>query len=117
MTALSKDEYLATFVEPMRSLGAEESYKPVQIGEYVAGCIREFNPPVTRDQLQIQHIYLNGDKSFYHVLINYGPQNCFLVIVVDCNREAVHGHYLLDLNTEYGLDENGRPRKTATTDN
>lgn len=109
MSALSKDEYLATFVEPMRSLGAEESYKPVQIGEYVADCLREFDPPFTRDQLQIEHIYLNGNESFYHVLINYGLRNRFLVIVVDCQREVIHGHYLLDLNIEYGLDENGWP--------
>jgi hypothetical protein len=106
VTALTKNEYLATFVEPMRSLGLEESYKPVRMEEYVADCIREFSPSLTSNQLQIQHIYLNGDKSFYHVLINYGQQNRLLVVVVDCNREAVHGHYWLDLNSEYGLDEN-----------
>lgn len=110
LTRLSKDEYLATFVEPMRRLEAHESYKPVSLGEYVTECIRDFNPPLTKKQLQIQHIYLNGDRSFYHVLIHYGQRNRFLVIVVDCNREAVQGHYLLDLNEEYGLDESGRPK-------
>ncbi len=101
--ALTKDEYLATFVEPMRRLDADETYKPVHIGEYVAECIDAFDPPVSRDQLEIQHVYLNGAHSFYHVLIHDGQQNEFLVIVVDCNWEAVHGHYLLDLNREYGL--------------
>jgi hypothetical protein len=101
--ALTRDEYLATFVEPMRRLEASESYKPVRIGEYVAECIRGFDPPVTMGQLQIHHVYLNGDRSFYHVLIHYGRRNEFLVIVVDCGRETVHGHYLLDLNSEYGL--------------
>ncbi|OAI47662.1 hypothetical protein AYO44_09190 [Planctomycetaceae bacterium SCGC AG-212-F19] len=107
-TALTKDEYLATFVEPMRRLEADETYKPVRIGEYVAEVIRGFDPPVPRDQLQIQHVYLNGDRSFSHVLIYYGRQNEFLVIVVDCDREAVRGHYLLDLNCEYGLDAGGQ---------
>lgn len=106
-TLLNKDEYLATFVEPMRRLEANESYKPVRIGEYVAECIRSFEPPVVRDQLQIQHVYLNGDRSFYHVLIHYGQPNRFLVIVVDCNQQTIRGHYLLDLNEEYGLDESG----------
>jgi hypothetical protein len=55
--------------------------------------------------LQIQHVYLNGDRSYSHVLIHYGRRDRFLVIVVDCNREAVHGHYLLDLDGEYGLAE------------
>ena len=106
-TLLTKAEYLATFVEPMRRLEAGELYKPVRIGEYVAECIRLFEPPVRREQLQIQHVDLNGDRSFYHVLMHYGRHNRFLVIVVDCNREAVRGHYLLDLNEEYRLDERG----------
>ncbi len=101
--ALTKDEYLATFVEPMRRLEADESYKPVRIGEYVAEVIAGFDPPVRRDQSQIHHVYLNGDQTFYHVLIHYGWHNQFVVIVVDCGREAVHGHYLLDLDREYGL--------------
>jgi hypothetical protein len=47
VTALTKDEYLATFVEPMRRLEADEIHKPVPMGECIAG----FDPPVTRDQL------------------------------------------------------------------
>lgn len=109
VTPLSKDEFLATFVNPMRRLRAEESYKPVPLRDYVAECIKEFVPPVTLEQLQIQHEYLNADRSFCHVLIYYGQHNRFLVIVRDCNRQAVFGHYLLDLNTEYGLDERGFP--------
>jgi L-lactate utilization protein LutB len=100
---LTKDEYLATFVEPMRRLEADESYKPVRIGEYVAEFIAAFDPPVTKGQLQIHHVYLNGDRTFYHVLIDFGRHNEFLIIVVDCIRKAVWGHYLLDLNREYGL--------------
>lgn len=100
---LSYDAYRATFVEPMRRLEADDAYKPVSLSEYVAEVIRELVPPVTREQLQIHHMYLNGDQSFYHVLIHYGRHNEFLVILVDCNREEVHGHHLLDLNREYGL--------------
>ena len=104
---VSREDYLATFVEPMRRLAADETYKPIRIGDYVSDCLRKFDAPVTQDQLEIQHVYLNGDKSFYHVLIHYGLHNRFLVIVVDCSREVVHGHYLLDLKGEYGLDEDG----------
>jgi hypothetical protein len=28
---------------------------------------------------------------------------------VDCVKRAVHGHYFLDLNAEYGLDGDGWP--------
>jgi hypothetical protein len=64
---------------------------------------------VVRDQLQIQHVYLNGNRSFCHVLIYYSQHNRFLVIVVDCNQEVVRGHYLLDLDEEYG------PAMTSTS--
>ena len=103
---LSRDQYLATFVPPMRRLAADdESYKPIPLGDYVAECIQEITPPPEREQLQIQHVYLNDDQSFYHVLIDYGLANQFLVIVVDCKREIVFGHFFLDLNDEYGLHE------------
>jgi hypothetical protein len=89
---LTRDEYLATFVEPMRRLEAGESYKPVHIGEYVAECICGFEALVTPEQLQINHVYLNGNQSFYHLLIQYGQPKQFLVVVVDCNREAIRVH-------------------------
>ena len=106
-TTLTKDEYLATFVEPMRRLEADESYKPVPIAEYVDGVIAGFDPPPTRADLGIHHVYLNGDRTFCHVLIHYGRHNEFLVVVVDCGREAVYGHHLLDLNREFGLPDAG----------
>jgi hypothetical protein len=102
---LTREEYLATFAEPMRRLEAGESYKPVRLTEYVREVIGGFDPPVTLAGLQIQHVYLNGDQSFSHVVIHFGRPNVSLVVVVDCDREAVHGHHLLDLNREYGLDE------------
>ena len=105
---LTNDEYLTTFVEPMRRLEAGEFYKTVQIGEYVSECIRAFDPRLTRKQLQIQHVYLNGIQTFYHVLIHYGIRNEFLVVVVDCGREAIYGHYRLDLDSEYGLGVGSR---------
>ena len=111
VTTLSKDEYLATFVEPMRRLAENEPYKPVNLGKYVDDCIRLLEPPISREQLLIQAIEVNGDESFYHVLLDYGRRNCFLVIVVDCTRETIHGHYWLDLNAEYGLDDDGWPKE------
>ena len=105
VTTLSKNEYLATFVEPMRRLAENEPYKPVKIGKYVGDCIRVLDPPITREQLVIQSVEMNAAESFYHVLLDYGKRNCLLVIVVDCARESIHGHYWLDLNAEYGLDD------------
>ena len=100
---LTKDEYLATFAEPMRQLQEDEIDKPVDIGEYVSEVIGAFDQRVTHDQLQINDVIMNGNRTFYHVLIEFGRRNEFLVVVVDCNKVDVYGHYLLNLNREYGL--------------
>lgn len=89
----------------MRRLEVGEVHKPVRIGEYVSECSCKLDPFVTRDQLQIQHVYLNANESYYHVVIKYGERNQYLVIIVGCNREAVYGHYLLDIEREYGGGE------------
>jgi hypothetical protein len=38
------------------------------------------------------------------VLINTEDRNIFMVLVLDQEAGAVHGHRLLDLNREYGLN-------------
>ena len=40
--------------------------------------------------------------ALIQVLIGTGRFNALLVIVVDLGKSAVHGHFLLDLNKEYG---------------
>lgn len=100
---LSRDEYLSTFAEPMRLIGPSDDFEPVNLVSYVDQCICNLQAAVGREQLEIQAVHLNGRGTYYHVLINYGLHNVFLVIVVDCERKAVHGHYCLDLNEEYGL--------------
>jgi hypothetical protein len=104
LTELSREQYLATFAPPMRSVKEGESFKPIEIGAYVHECIRGFDEVIRPDDLQVQDVYLNGNESYCHVLLNYGRRNEYLVIVIDCAREAVHGHYCLDLNAEYGLN-------------
>ena len=39
------------------------------------------------------------------MLIGCAEPNVFLVIVLDLARPGVSGHYLLDLNAEYGIEE------------
>lgn len=106
---LTCDEYHATFVEPMRRLGDDESYKPISLGDYVRAALNSLDLKVSFDDLQIHHVYLNGNQSFYHVLLNYGRKNEYMVVVVDCELQVVHGHYLLDLKSEYGDGSPGEP--------
>lgn len=106
MTALrelSKEEYLATFVEPMQRLGEGDSRRPVSLRDYLARCMEKLGLPATGRQMRIQDAYLNGAGTHTHVLFHYGEPNRYLVLVVAQASNSVMGHYLLDLNAEYGL--------------
>jgi hypothetical protein len=47
--------------------------------------------------------YRRGDAQFDHVLVTTTTKNVFLVVVVDLRKDSIFGHFLLDLNEEYGL--------------
>lgn len=57
----------------------------------------DFSEPV------VEKVYREPTNRFIHVLIAPRTKNVFLVIVVDEPQQSVYGHYLLDLNKEYGL--------------
>jgi hypothetical protein len=103
LRTLSKQEYLATFAEPMRRLGENESYRPISLKDYLGECILALGLPTTIQDIQIQHVYLSGNKKHSHVLFYYGQPNRYLVLVISHDSDSVMGHYLLDLNAEYGL--------------
>jgi hypothetical protein len=100
---LTKPEFLNTFCEPMRRLGQDESYRPVPLKAYVEECISTLRLATSPDDIEIHHVYLAGDKRHTHVLFHFGERNRFLVIVVRHDPDSIMGHYLLDLNQEYGL--------------
>jgi hypothetical protein len=99
---LSTQEFHNTFREPMRRLEANESYRPIPLKMCVEECIEMLGLPATLDSIEIQHVYLNGDQTYSHILFFFGEANQFLVIVVSHKTDTVHGYHLLDLNREYG---------------
>jgi hypothetical protein len=100
---LTKEEFLATFEQPMRRLGADESYRPIPLKDYVSECIVSLGLRTTVADIEIHHVYLSGDKKHSHVLFYFGESNRYLVVVVDHETDSIEGHHLLDLNREYGL--------------
>jgi hypothetical protein len=101
---LSKQEFLGTFCEPMRRLGANESFRPMPLKDYVSDCIQSLALPTTLADIEIHHVYLSGDKGHTHVLFYFGEHNRYLVVVVSHDPDWIKGHHLLDLNNEYGLN-------------
>jgi hypothetical protein len=51
----------------------------------------------------VERVYRRGDAQFDHVLVETTTRNVFLVVVVDLREDGILGHFLLDLNEEYGL--------------
>ena len=51
----------------------------------------------------VEVVYRSADDRFDHVLVMTRTKNVYLAVVVDQVHDSIHGHRLLDLNTEYGL--------------
>ena len=52
----------------------------------------------------VEYVWRVGEGRYEHVLVNSEDRNTFMVLILDLEAKKVHGHYLLDLNQEYGLE-------------
>ena len=84
----------------------EDSVQPdgvIDIEQYVAAIPRaDLRGVALIPDSPPANVYRTQDGTFDHVLYRSDRRNVFLVIVVRLRPDRVHGHYLLDLNTEYG---------------
>ena len=104
--ALSKKKYLATMTDPMRFIEADdESVPPVSLGEYFKESILAADLVPDAESVDIHSVYATPSNDFCHVLLNWGVKNVFIVIVTQPLEQKIYGHYKLDLNSEYGLDD------------
>src|SRR5689334_10057602 len=99
---LTKDEFQRTFVQPMRDVTKTALAPEVLEGYLTSVPGRDLEPHWLAAHTP-ELIYDSGDKSFEHVLFPTQTKNVYLVLVVDQPRHAVFGHFVLDLNREYGL--------------
>ena len=99
---LSEAEFLATFSTPMERLQPEEVYRPVSIADYVKDCI-SYNS-LNYDRVEIEHVYLSADRKYTHVLLSYGIEDSFIVIVLLHPADCVLGHRFIDLKEMYGVE-------------
>jgi hypothetical protein len=100
---LDEDQFNATFVDPMQRLGEDADFVAIPLGDYVTECIADLDLAATLDDREIRHVYINGDKTFCHVMLYSGEPNRYLVIVTDNGKKTIHGHHVLDLNEKYGI--------------
>ena len=100
---LAKQEYLATFQGQMKNV-TDLGDAAVDVWPYIAAARRDLElSDYTVEHRLVEYVYRSEDGQFDHVLIPYGLRNVYVTVVVDRFEQRVHGHYLLDLNEEYGL--------------
>ena len=56
-------------------------------------------------QGDVSHAWNTVEGKWQHVLIGCTEPNVFLVIVLDLASPGMSGHYLLNLNVEYGIED------------
>ena len=99
---LTSAEFKATFREPMRNTSARPE-PVVDIFPYVHGIPAADLQGSTVDSPVAEYVYRSGDDHYDHVMLPTSTRNVYLVVVVDRPAAKVLGHYLLDLDAEYGL--------------
>ena len=100
--ALDEDAFLATLAEPMRDV-TREATNVLDIWSYVAAVpVADLGGHAVSDR-SVEFVYRDPTDHFDHVQVMTTTKNVYLVVVVDLHKDCVYGHYLLDLNKEYGL--------------
>jgi hypothetical protein len=107
-TLLQKSEYLGLLHGGTRNItGQEAMLYPngvIDIAPYVRAVppqdLAGYGIP---DKLFVNVVYRTERGPFDLVHVMTTRKNVFLVVVIDVTHDRVHGHYLLDLNEEYGL--------------
>jgi len=100
---LSYDEYRSTFDQKMNRLGSD-SVPPFDFWPYVEAIPSLDYGDFDCSAGSVDYVYVNSEETFSHVLISSNDRNVFMVVVLDLAAGTVHGHRLLNLKEEYGLD-------------
>ncbi len=102
---LTKEEYISTFDPKMLDV-TQTAIPVVNIWQYVEQLTKHniVLPYVFEKQL-VEYVYENTASTFHHILLPTNNKNIFVAIIVDIKEKYIKGHYLLDLEKEYGLKE------------
>jgi hypothetical protein len=103
MPALTEAEYKATMGTPMTVVQPDADFRPVPLAGYVDAIAASDPRGHDFTGRHVERVYRDPTGRFLHVLLAATTPNVFLVIVVDEPAQSIHGHYVLDLNKEYGL--------------
>jgi hypothetical protein len=101
---LTEKEFKTTFSEKMNDV-TNNADAIVDIWEYVEllEASKYFINGYTIKKRLIEKVYRNSINTYDQILIPTIKKNVYLIIIVNIKKENIFGHYLLDLNKEYGI--------------
>lgn len=103
MKELSREQFLCTMGEKMHDV-TETAEAVCDIWKYAEELSNNF----LLSEYAFQHklidaVYENVEKTYQHILLFSKKHDCYVIIIIDVLKKSVFGHYLLDLNEEYGI--------------
>jgi len=104
---LTEAEYKATFSAHMVDIkGRENTFHPegvLDVTPYLLAVEESIAPLQLLSDVPPSEVVHSPEWNLDHVLYPCDRSNTYLVVVVAQGFGEVHGHYILDLNKEYGL--------------
>lgn len=102
---LSKEQFINTMNGEMTDV-TESEEAVVDIWDYVEELVNQrLIKPLVLERNLVEKVYRNTVSTFDHILLPTETTNNFIVIIVDLIQKKIAGHYKLNLNEEYGLEE------------
>ena len=101
---LTETEYKATFCDAIVNVkGREDLVSLIDLEPYLRAAEPGIAPLELLSDEPPAVVYRTSDGRFDHVLYPCNRSNVYLVVVVALGEDDVHGHYVLDVQNEYGL--------------
>ena len=99
---LSEDEFKSTLSSEgfLDVTEIAENFDEKNFDEYVNNNLNN-----ELGNMHIDYVYDAKDGSFRHVVFTTRLKNVHYVVVINLRNKKIFGHYILDLNKEYGLSE------------
>ena len=103
MPSLSKEQDQATFDQSRQRVIDEPAF--FDYWPYFASIPDADFEGHDRSARVVENVWRMMSGKYEHVLVNSENSNIFMVLVLDREKDQVHGHRFLNLEQEYGLDE------------
>lgn len=99
---LTEDEFKPTMTPEMHNV-QESATDVLDVWPYVHSVpVDDLEGHVIYEPF-VDGVYRTEDDHYDHVMVMTKTKNVYLVVVIDLVSDSFYGHWLLDLNREYGI--------------